>query len=64
MLIIPVLLYASKYSLNDSDFCLDTGYCKEGLSLNIEFEQIVVNQESCIKNKGEWILNKKYCKFK
>ena len=62
--IILVLLYAIKYFINDADFCLDTGYCKEGMSLNTEYGQIVVNQESCIKHNGEWILNKKYCKFK
>ncbi|MEE3349131.1 MAG: hypothetical protein VZR09_03745 [Candidatus Gastranaerophilaceae bacterium] len=52
------------YFSDKQDICLDTGYCKEGLSLNTEFGQITVNKESCIKHNGKWILSKKYCKFK
>jgi len=62
--VIITLFYIIKYIANDVDFCLDTGYCKEGLSLNTEFGQIIVNQENCINNSGIWISNKKYCKFK
>ena len=61
LLIGTILIF---YITDNKDLCLDTGYCKEGLSLNTEFGQITVNQETCIKAHGTWIYDKKYCKFK
>ena len=45
------------------DLCLDIGYCKEGLTINIEGKQITVNKETCIENKGHWIEDKHCCRF-
>lgn len=62
--IILILLFIGKLTTDDIDVCLDTGCCKEGLLLNTQSGQIIVNQENCIKNNGIWVSNKKYCNFK
>lgn len=46
------------------DACLDSGYCKEGLPLNIEGKKIIVNEQTCLENNGIWYSNKKVCHFK
>lgn len=58
-------LYAiSNSSFLDKDVCLDSGICKEGFVLNTEEgQQIIVNKQSCIKNKGIWNDKKKFCNF-
>ena len=52
------------YISDDKDICLDTGICKEGLTLNIENNQITVNEKTCTNNKGKWIDKDKICIFK
>ena len=49
---------------DDKDFCLDTGYCKEGLTLNIEGVRITVDEYTCKKYSGIWYSNRKICNFK
>lgn len=46
------------------DSCLDSGYCKEGLPLNIEGKKITVNKQTCLENDGKWIEDRKVCQFK
>ena len=46
------------------DSCLDSGYCKEGLPLNIEGKKITVNKQTCLENNGKWYDNRKSCQFK
>ena len=51
-------------SSNPLDSCLDSGYCKEGLPLNIERKKITVNKQTCLENDGKWIEDRKVCQFK
>ena len=51
-------------SSNPLDSCLDSGYCKEGLPLNIEGKKITVNKQTCLENDGKWIEDRKVCQFK
>ena len=53
VLSIPVILFVN-YLFDDLDFCLDTGYCKEGLTLNTEKGKIIVNKETCSDHDGIW----------
>ena len=46
------------------DSCLDSGYCKEGLPLNIEGKKITVNKQTCLENNGKWIEDRKVCQFR
>ena len=62
--ILILLLFIVKLTVDDIDICLDTGYCKEGLFLNTQSGQIIVNQENCVKNNGIWMSDEKYCKFR
>lgn len=39
---------------DDKDACLDIGVCKEGLSLIIDGQEIIINQQSCTEHNGEW----------
>lgn len=56
--VIPMFLY------DPMDTCLDSGYCKNGLSLHITGKKIIVNEQSCKENNGIWHENKKACQFK
>ncbi len=49
---------------DDKDACLDSGICKEGLPLNVEGRQIIVNEKTCKEENGNWIEKRKTCKFK
>ena len=59
-----VFLAFKNYINDEQDFCLDTGFCKEGTILNINKEQIEINKESCTKNNGVWSEKDKICIFK
>ena len=50
-------------SSDPMDGCMDVGYCKEGLPLNIEGKKITVNKQTCIENDGKWLEDRKVCKF-
>lgn len=52
------------FFLDFQDICLDSGYCKEGLLLNVNGKSISVNEQSCRKNNGVWIQDKRFCQFK
>jgi len=58
----PVLLFCF-YFFNPMDTCLDTGYCEEGLSLNVQNKKIIVNQQTCLENNGKWYVDRKTCQF-
>ena len=64
LILVVILLSMIILTSNTKDFCLDSGYCKEGLELNTENKKIVVNEKTCIENRGYWISNKKVCQFK
>ena len=49
---------------DDMDACMDTGTCKEGLSLNINGRQIIVNEKTCTEENGTWTEKRKTCQFK
>ncbi len=63
-IILILLLFIVRLTTDDVDMCLDTGYCKEGLLLNTQSGQIIVNQENCVINDGTWISDRKYCNFR
>ena len=50
-------------SSDPMDGCMDVGYCKEGLPLNIGNKKITVNEQTCIENDGKWLSIKKVCQF-
>ena len=50
-------------SLDPMDGCMDVGYCKEELPLNIEGKKITVNKQTCLENDGKWLQGRKVCKF-
>ena len=50
-------------SSDPMDGCMDVGYCKEGLPLNIEGKKITVNKQTCLENDGKWLEDRKACKF-
>ncbi|MDO5438237.1 MAG: hypothetical protein Q4F80_08590 [bacterium] len=52
------------YIYDDKDACLDSGYCKEGLSLNTANGRIIINEENCKQENGTWIDKKRVCQFK
>ena len=49
--------------LDPKDVCLDSGYCKEGLSLNINGKTVLIYEQTCIENNGKWLSAKRVCKF-
>ena len=57
-----ILLYL--YLTDDMDTCLDVGYCKEGLPLNVEGKEIIITEQTCKDNNGIWYSDKKVCQFK
>ncbi len=50
-------------SSDPMDDCMDVGYCKEGLPLNIGDKKITINKQTCLENDGQWLENRKVCKF-
>lgn len=50
-------------SSDPMDGCMDVGYCKGGLPLNIEGKKITVNKQTCLENDGKWLEDRKVCKF-
>lgn len=59
----PIIL-VYMYIADDKDACLDTGYCKEGLFLNLNGKRVMVNEQSCIENNGKWLSVENICQFK
>ena len=51
-------------SSDPMDGCMDVGYCKEGLLLNVGNKKITVNKQTCIENDGKWLEDRKVCQFK
>lgn len=52
--------------IDDKDICLDSGVCKEGLTIidgdtGIEF---TVNKQTCNEFKGDWKAKYNFCHFK
>lgn len=70
--LIPIIIIAivclfvcmCNYIYDDKDACLDSGYCKEGLSLNTANGQIIINEENCKQENGTWIDKKRVCQLK
>ena len=62
VLSIPVILFVN-YLFDDLDFCLDTGVCQEGLSLNTEKGKIIVNKDTCLDHNGKWDEKYTRCHF-
>ena len=62
IIVLSILFLANLY--DDKDTCLDTGFCKEGLTLNTDSGQIVINETTCKKEHGFWNNKKRACQFK
>ena len=62
LLILLIICFAI-ISSDPMDGCMDVGYCKEGLPLNIEGKKITVNKQTCLENDGKWLEGRKVCKF-
>ena len=63
-LFVVLIIGIAIISSDPMDGCMDVGYCKEGLSLNIEGKKITVNKQTCLENDGKWIEDRKVCQFK
>ena len=63
LLILLIICFAI-ISSDPMDGCMDVGYCKEGLPLNIEGKKITVNKQTCLENDGKWIEDRKVCQFR
>ena len=61
--ILSPILFFCFYFFDPMDGCMDVGYCKEGLPLNIEGKKITVNKQTCLENDGKWLEDRKACKF-
>lgn len=60
VLSLPIIAYITM--LDDKDICLDSGYCKLGMKININGQEITINKSSCLENNGK--LKKNVCIFK
>lgn len=55
-----VLLF--NYIYDDKDACLDSGVCKEGLTLRMnDGKEIIINKDTCIQYNGEWREKRRDC---
>lgn len=63
LLFISLILTIIFFS-DPKDTCLDSGYCKAGVSVNIEAKEITVNEQNCKENNGIWYTDKKVCQFR
>lgn len=62
--VIAIFAFLFIFVYDDIDACLDSGFCKEGLTLNTEHGQIIVNEKTCKEENGTWIEKRKTCQFK
>ena len=62
-LFVVLIIGIAIISSDPMDGCMDVGYCKEGLPLNIEGKKITVNKQTCLENDGKWLEDRKVCKF-
>ncbi len=49
---------------DNKDTCLDTGFCREGLIINTEKGQILINEQTCKSENGVWDDKKRACRLK
>ena len=50
------------YIYDDKDACLDSGVCKEGLTLRMnDGKEIIINKGTCIQYNGEWREKRRDC---
>lgn len=64
LLILLILVFSVFYVIkDDKDICLDSGICKEGLDVNIQYGEITINKENCIKYNWLWNDEKRFCKI-
>ena len=62
--IFAAFVFLFNYIYDDMDACMDTGTCKEGLSINIDGHQIIVSEKTCTEESGTWIKKRKTCQLK
>ena len=48
---------------DDRELCLTTGHCREGLYLNTENGEILINEETCLNDNGHWDEKRRWCVF-
>ena len=63
-LFVVLIIGIAIISSDPMDGCMDVGYFKEGLPLNIEGKKITVNKQTCLENNGKWLEDRKVCQFK
>lgn len=66
-LLIVGIFFAKLYSyiFDDRDACLDSGVCKEGLTLRMnDGKEIIINKDTCKQYNGEWREKYNDCYFK
>ena len=63
-LFVVLIIGIAIISSDPMDGCMDVGYCKEGLPLNIGNKKIIVNKQTCFENEGKWLEDRKVCKFR
>ena len=63
-LFVVLIIGIAIISSDPMDGCMDVGYCKEGLPLNIEGKNITINKQTCLENDGKWYEDRKACQFR
>lgn len=58
-----LILILSHFSPIKSDYCLEDGYCKKGRIIYINKNEIIINQENCLKYGCKWDEKNKMCKI-
>ncbi len=59
--ILILIIYFLPYP--KSDYCLEDGDCKEGRIIYVDEQEILINEENCLKNNWIWYKKGKYCKI-
>lgn len=63
MALVTIMIFQLVY--DNTDACLDSGVCKEGLILNMQNgKQVIINKNTCSQYNGEWREKYKDCYFK
>ncbi len=59
-----IALFQPDIKIDDMDFCLDTGYCAEGLEVKSDRGEFIVSEQSCLQHRYEWDFERKWCNIR
>ncbi len=64
LFVIAAFVFLWIFVWDDVDFCSDSQICAEGLSLNVDGQKIIINEQTCKENGGVWLYDRKACSFR